>query len=58
MNIVPEHCEVTFEFRHLGLAAVDADSVVERYPPFARESCCPACGRCAVRPTSITIEPL
>jgi acetylornithine deacetylase len=55
MNIVPERCDVTFEFRHL--AAVDAESVVERIRRFAREKLLP--GMRAVAPEAdITFEPL
>ena len=35
MNIVPEHCELVFEFRHL--AAVDAEAVTGRILAFARD---------------------
>jgi acetylornithine deacetylase len=55
MNIVPEHCEVTFEFRHL--AGVHAESVVERIQSFARDKLLPGMRKVAPE-TDITFEPL
>jgi acetylornithine deacetylase len=55
MNIVPERCEVTFEFRHL--AAVDAESVAERIRRFAHDKLLPPM-RAIAPECDITFEPL
>jgi len=55
MNIVPERCDVTFEFRHL--AAVDAESVIQRIQAFARDTLLPGMRKVAPE-TDITFEPL
>jgi acetylornithine deacetylase len=55
INIVPEHCNVTFEFRHL--ASVDAEAVSQRIMRFASETLLP--GMRAIAPeASIVFEPL
>ena len=55
INIVPEHCSVTFEFRHL--ATVDAEAVVQRIKIFTGTILLP--GMRAIAPESaITFEPL
>lgn len=55
INIVPEHCNVTFEFRHL--ASVDAEAVSQKIMTFARETLLPPMR--AIAPESdIVFEPL
>jgi acetylornithine deacetylase len=55
INIVPEHCNVTFEFRHL--ASVDAEAVSQRIMRFASETLLP--GMRAIAPEAgIVFEPL
>lgn len=55
INIVPQHCNVTFEFRHL--ASVDAEMVSRRIMAFASETLLP--GMRAIAPEAgIVFEPL
>ncbi|MEZ5925887.1 MAG: acetylornithine deacetylase [Hyphomicrobiaceae bacterium] len=55
INIVPEHCRVTFEFRHL--ASVDAEDVTRRIKAFATETLLPAM-RAIAPEADIVFEPL
>ncbi|MFO1169625.1 MAG: acetylornithine deacetylase [Hyphomicrobiaceae bacterium] len=55
INIVPEHCNVTFEFRHL--ASVDAEAVSQKIMKFARETLLPPM-RAIAPESNIVFEPL
>lgn len=55
INIVPEHCSVVFEFRHL--AQVDAEAVMQRVETYVRETLEPPMK--AIAPESgISFDPL
>ncbi len=55
INIVPEHCNVTFEFRHL--ASVDAEAVSRRIMAYCHDTLLPPM-RAKAAEASITFEPL
>jgi acetylornithine deacetylase len=55
INIVPEHCNVTFEFRHL--ASVDAETVSRRIMAFANDTLLPPM-RALAPEAAIVFEPL
>lgn len=55
INIVPEHCNVTFEFRHL--ANVDAEAVTRRIMAYCNNTLLPPM-RAIAPEANITFEPL